>query len=325
MLSGPIGLTHILRVTNYFIRKEIKMYSLIDCNFIQSNSHIQEPNDWQLFLQLVQKYTANPNLSFTIQIHQNSHFDHQALYLSNSNIDIAIIDAKTKKPISIDELPLNNLIKHMVMRQYKLELERLLLRLSYVTAAHQVAFLVNDNFDIIFKTIANENSEIPFKEYNNKLVLGQNHKGQAIEEIVKNAKEERAFFPIIDDKNKSQYIIEIINISDNKNFIFPSSFMMIVAHQRKRDSELSQNILKNFYGLTPSQTKIAKLRSAGLTAQEISRLLNLGIETVRSHLKGISNKTGTKRFSDLCKINEWVKTIVSEDNENKIFERQKFL
>lgn len=57
--------------------------------------------------------------------------------------------------------------------------------------------------------------------------------------------------------------------------------------------------LRLLYGLTCAETKLAMLLLDGISLLEAAELSNVGRETVRSQLKSIFGKTGTRRQSEL--------------------------
>jgi DNA-binding CsgD family transcriptional regulator/PAS domain-containing protein len=61
-------------------------------------------------------------------------------------------------------------------------------------------------------------------------------------------------------------------------------------------------ILMRLYGLTPSEAKVAALIVRGTTARHVSSNLNVSYNTVKSHLKRVFAKTGTKGQGDLIRL-----------------------
>lgn len=54
-----------------------------------------------------------------------------------------------------------------------------------------------------------------------------------------------------------------------------------------------------FYGLSQQQARVAAELIAGRTVEEIARKLSISIDTVRSHLKGIYEKTGARSQTEV--------------------------
>ncbi len=53
-------------------------------------------------------------------------------------------------------------------------------------------------------------------------------------------------------------------------------------------------------GLTPSEARVAALVAAGRNPRDIAKLLNLSINTIRSHLSRIYSKTGSRDLTAVC-------------------------
>ena len=66
--------------------------------------------------------------------------------------------------------------------------------------------------------------------------------------------------------------------------------------------QANENWLKSFFGLTPTEAKVAALIADGLCLNEISKRLCIGVGTARTHLKRVFNKTGTSRQAELVRL-----------------------
>ena len=58
--------------------------------------------------------------------------------------------------------------------------------------------------------------------------------------------------------------------------------------------------IRNGLGLTPSEARVAALVAAGRNPRDIAKLLNLSINTIRSHLSRIYSKTGIRDLTTVC-------------------------
>jgi DNA-binding CsgD family transcriptional regulator len=64
----------------------------------------------------------------------------------------------------------------------------------------------------------------------------------------------------------------------------------------------STDLLEHGFGLTPCEARVAVALSAGMTPSEIARHHGISMGTVRSQLKSIFVKTGTKRQPELIAV-----------------------
>jgi DNA-binding CsgD family transcriptional regulator len=60
--------------------------------------------------------------------------------------------------------------------------------------------------------------------------------------------------------------------------------------------------LQRFHGLTRAEARVATRLAEGMTVAEIARDLDVGIETIRSHLKQAFAKTGSGRQAELVRV-----------------------
>jgi DNA-binding CsgD family transcriptional regulator len=60
--------------------------------------------------------------------------------------------------------------------------------------------------------------------------------------------------------------------------------------------------IRQLYGLTASETKIADGLSRGMTVQDLAQQMNVQTNTIRIHLKRVYSKTGTRRQSELIQL-----------------------
>jgi DNA-binding CsgD family transcriptional regulator/PAS domain-containing protein len=61
-------------------------------------------------------------------------------------------------------------------------------------------------------------------------------------------------------------------------------------------------ILRKFYGLTPAETRLAMLLLQHKSLEEAAESLHISLNTVRTHLKSLFEKTGTRRQSELLRL-----------------------
>jgi DNA-binding CsgD family transcriptional regulator len=67
-------------------------------------------------------------------------------------------------------------------------------------------------------------------------------------------------------------------------------------------SERPEVVLIRLYGLTPAEAKVAALIVRGMSARQAAEGLAISYNTVKSHLKRVFAKTGTKRQGDLIRL-----------------------
>lgn len=77
---------------------------------------------------------------------------------------------------------------------------------------------------------------------------------------------------------------------------------MIFVYDPEQNVEGSETLLDDLYGLTPAEARLAVLLAQGKSLQEACDLLNVTLNTARTHLKHIFSKTDTNRQSELVRL-----------------------
>lgn len=62
-----------------------------------------------------------------------------------------------------------------------------------------------------------------------------------------------------------------------------------------------EELLRRMYGLTPAEARVAALLVGGRTAEEITGELEIALNTARTHIKRVLDKTGARSQSDLLR------------------------
>lgn len=68
------------------------------------------------------------------------------------------------------------------------------------------------------------------------------------------------------------------------------------------DSLPSGQDLREYFDLTPAESRVALLLCAGHVPKEVARQLQVSVPTVRSHLRALLEKTGTSRQTELIRL-----------------------
>jgi DNA-binding CsgD family transcriptional regulator len=61
-------------------------------------------------------------------------------------------------------------------------------------------------------------------------------------------------------------------------------------------------VLRSFYGLTPTEARIADLLAGGNEVREVAARSGITLETARFHVKRVLSKTGTRRQTELVRL-----------------------
>jgi DNA-binding CsgD family transcriptional regulator len=69
-----------------------------------------------------------------------------------------------------------------------------------------------------------------------------------------------------------------------------------------RKSEIDESRLRQLYGLTNAEARVAALLACGHRLDEIAEMLNVAYETTRKHLKKVLAKAETDRQAELVRM-----------------------
>ena len=78
--------------------------------------------------------------------------------------------------------------------------------------------------------------------------------------------------------------------------------LIVVGGPVAPDALPSSQDLRDFFDITPAESKVAQLLCGGYVAKEISRELQVGMATIRSQLRALLEKTGTTRQTELIQL-----------------------
>lgn len=78
--------------------------------------------------------------------------------------------------------------------------------------------------------------------------------------------------------------------------------VLLITSCRQEIRELCTNLMRDLYGFTACEARLAKLLVQGYTAQEAADQLCVSINTVKTHLKGIFEKTGYNKQSQVVAV-----------------------
>lgn len=76
----------------------------------------------------------------------------------------------------------------------------------------------------------------------------------------------------------------------------------VFVHDPECPPAIDVQVLRDWYGLTPAETRVAVLLAGGLSLKEIVERFGIGANTARTHLKSIFAKTETRRQGELIQL-----------------------
>jgi DNA-binding CsgD family transcriptional regulator len=76
----------------------------------------------------------------------------------------------------------------------------------------------------------------------------------------------------------------------------------VLATDPEHTPAIEVQMLRDWYGLTPAEARVAMLLASGLSVDGIVERLGIGANTARTHLKSIFAKTDTRRQGELIRL-----------------------
>jgi DNA-binding CsgD family transcriptional regulator len=78
-----------------------------------------------------------------------------------------------------------------------------------------------------------------------------------------------------------------------------ASRMAVYVIDPRHQPDINGELLRRVYGLSPAEIRVVRELMQGHSAETIAEMLSISVYTVRTHLKNLFAKTGTKRQGEL--------------------------
>jgi DNA-binding CsgD family transcriptional regulator len=103
---------------------------------------------------------------------------------------------------------------------------------------------------------------------------------------------------------KGQWIIRVAPLTEHGRVLhgLNTATVMMFLHDTSSVWTLQPDLLKQMYGLTLAESRVAQALLQHGSPAEIAHVLSVGESTIRSQLKAIFEKTNTHRQADLVKL-----------------------
>jgi DNA-binding CsgD family transcriptional regulator len=95
-------------------------------------------------------------------------------------------------------------------------------------------------------------------------------------------------------------ILHVLPVRRMARDVFGLSLAVVVATLVGEVGPVDMRVLSGLFDLTPAEAKLARSLATGASAEAAAEALGLSIQTVRTYLKRIMAKTGTRRQAELA-------------------------
>ena len=109
-------------------------------------------------------------------------------------------------------------------------------------------------------------------------------------------------FPVRDAQNNPALVAHIVPIRRSAHDIFASSYAIVLLTPLGATRSPSAALMRSLFDLTASEARVASGLAAGQSLEEIAAAGSITIETARSYLRRVLEKTGCHRQAELVAL-----------------------
>ncbi len=109
-------------------------------------------------------------------------------------------------------------------------------------------------------------------------------------------------FPIAAREDHPAMVVHALPISGAANDIFNAADLLLAITPVLKEAKVDDGILAGLYDLTPAEASVAKEIGLGKSVDEVARLRDVSVGTIRAQLHSVFDKTGSKRQSELARL-----------------------
>jgi DNA-binding CsgD family transcriptional regulator len=106
--------------------------------------------------------------------------------------------------------------------------------------------------------------------------------------------------PIAAQEGRPPMVAHVVPIRRRAEDVFSSASCMLVITDLSAGASPQASLIQGLFDLTPSEARVAQAIAAGAQPTDIARQHGVGIDTVRTQMKGVFAKTGTSRQAELA-------------------------
>lgn len=219
--------------------------------------------------------------------------------------------AYDKGPVSPAELGAINSLRPHLARSALMSARLQLERARSTTQALAMLGLPALLFDTKGRVIAANDliealpNEVKFKAFDG-VVLADKRANKLLSKAIESASRETHVVPysfsVCDEAGNPVRIAHVVPICGESRGIFVRSAGMLVLTQLGGAHTPSVDLVQSLFDLTAAEARVARAISKGETLEEIAAGNNLSVNTVRTQLRSILDKTGCRRQLEVAQL-----------------------
>ena len=97
-------------------------------------------------------------------------------------------------------------------------------------------------------------------------------------------------------------ILHLLPVRRAAQDIFARGLAIVVVTEVGAVGPPDMRVLAGLFDMTPAEARVARALASGKSVEQIAASIGISVETVRTHLKRIMSKTGTKRQGELISL-----------------------
>jgi DNA-binding CsgD family transcriptional regulator len=124
----------------------------------------------------------------------------------------------------------------------------------------------------------------------------------AVATIDSESKPEVRSFPVRDAEAESTMIAHVIPIRLSARDIFVRCFAVLALTPMTRPQAPPVELVQSLFDLTPAEARVARSLASGKTVEAIATEGGVSLNTVRTHVRGVLEKTGCTRQAEVIAL-----------------------
>jgi DNA-binding CsgD family transcriptional regulator len=124
----------------------------------------------------------------------------------------------------------------------------------------------------------------------------------AVATIDSESKLEVRSFPVRDAEAEATMIAHVIPIRLSARDIFVRCFAVLALTPMTRPQAPPVELVQSLFDLTPAEARVARSLASGKTVEAIATEGGVSLNTVRTHVRGVLEKTGCTRQAEVITL-----------------------
>ena len=139
---------------------------------------------------------------------------------------------------------------------------------------------------------------------NDRLVLADGDANELLQSALASLDKHSAVqsFAIKDDEGRPTHVAHLVPISGSAHDVFAKGYAVLALNPIDRKARPSAELLRSLFDLTAAEAGVARELGAGLSVEAIAEKGGVSINTVRTQVRKIMEKTGSQRLPEMVSL-----------------------